>query len=118
MYNSHFNVICISPGRRLAVLGVGLGHLDVAAGHSDHHRPLLGLRDVEQLQRGVETRDVMIVNSVRLRLVDAAQEEGEGPHGAEQVIWGQLGVVGEHIGQVLEHGEGLGVRLVAREGDL
>ena len=98
----HFNVICISPGRRRTLLGVGLGHLDVAAGHGDHHRPLLGLRDVEQLQRGVETGDVMIVNSLRLRLVDAGQEEGEGPNGAEQVSWGQLCVVGEHVGQVLE----------------
>ena len=60
----------------------------------------------------------MIVNSLRLRLVDAGQEEGEGPNGAEQVSWGQLCVVGEHVGQVLEYGEGLGVWLVAREGDL
>ena len=44
----------------------------------------------------------MIVNSLRLRLVDAGQEEGEGPYGAEQVSWGQLSVVGEHVGQVLE----------------
>ena len=44
----------------------------------------------------------MIVNSLRLRLVDAGQEEGEGPYGAEQVSWGQLCVVGEHVGQVLE----------------
>lgn len=90
------------PGRRRTLLGVGLGHLDAAAGHGDHHRPLLGLCDVEQLQRGVETGDVMIVNSLRLRLVDAGQEEGEGPNGAEQVSWGQLCVVGEHVGQVLE----------------
>ena len=44
-----------------------------------------------------------------LRLVNAGQEEGEGPHGAEHVIWRQTGVVGEHGGQFLEHGEGLGV---------
>ena len=80
----------------------------MAAGHSDDQRPLLGLGDVEQLHGQVEAGDV--VSTWGLGLVDAGQEEGEGPHGAEHVIWRQLGVVGEHGGQVLEHGEGLGVR--------
>ena len=105
---------CISPSWRRTLLGVGLADLDVAAGHGDDQRPLQGLGDVEQLHGQVEAGDV--VSSRGLGLVDAGQEEGEAPHGAEHIIWRQLSVIGEHGGQLLEHGEGLGVRHVFRGG--
>ena len=108
------DIICNSPCRRRTLLGVGLGDLDVAAGHGDDQGPLHGLGDVEQLHRQVQAGD--IVGTRRLRLVNAGQEEGEGPHGAEHVIWRQPGVVGEHGGQFLEHGEGLGVWPMLRGG--
>ena len=86
----------------------------MAAGHGDGQGPLHGLGDVEQLHGQVQAGDVV----GPLGLVNAGQEEGEGPHGAEHVIWRQPSVVGEHGGQLLEHGEGLGVWLVLRGGGI
>jgi len=110
-------------GRRRALLGVGLGDLDVAAGHGEDHRPPLGLRAVQQPVRGVQQPQQGVqaggVEGTRgLGLVDAGQDEGEAPHGAEHVIRGQPGVVGQHSGQLLEQGEGLGLGRVVGGGDI